>query len=551
MFAAASLGLAACKMLLVTRININWDEFLYLNAVYTHARDAMTQLFQGAHAHLFLWLTGLPGDEIDQIRTARLVMVASLALTAYLVWLLGRRWLSGFASCVPPFVYLSALPVMQHGGSFRVDSLLAPLLVAALLCCTSSGPLRGRDWYGGALLGVALALTVKTLLFLPMVVVVLLLTERDEVLRPASNLSAALITVGRLLLAAFTCAALLLLLHGVAIAALPADTVAGYAARVAGKTLLDVPLFSQADKLVGYFKWQPLLWLLVALGAATALLERRWLLATLALSLLPIVFYRNAFPYFYVVMLAPTSILAGFAVRQLRTWLRSKTAAALPFALIALIAAGLLYQAMAPIRVLWDPQQGSQRTLLAAVHQIFPEPVAYIDCCGMVSSFRKTNFFMSTWGLEDYRARNVPFMLQSMEKARPDFVLVNTLSLDPGRKLPKGLLAEDLEQIRKFYPVYWGPIRVAGAEGRIQPGQLLELTVPFEGRYRLSTEAPVRVDGRLYQNDDVIPVAAGSLVLRIEAAHVSASDNRVALFIASAQAPPASPPPGDPVFSPL
>ena len=36
-----------------------------------------------------------------------------------------------------------------------------------------------------------------------------------------------------------------------------------------------------------------------------------FVLAALVLSLLPIAFYRDAFPYYYVVMLAPASVLAG------------------------------------------------------------------------------------------------------------------------------------------------------------------------------------------------------------------------------------------------
>ncbi|MEX2148943.1 MAG: hypothetical protein WD793_01900 [Steroidobacteraceae bacterium] len=551
MFAAACLGLIAYKLFLVGRININWDEFLYLNVVHAHARDAMTQLFQGAHAHLFLWLTGLSGDEIDQIRAARLVMVGLLALTGGLVWLLGRRWLGGFAAWVPPFVYLSALPVLQHGGSFRVDSLLAPLLVAALLCCTRRGPLRGRDWYAGVLLGVAFALSLKTVLFLPMVVLALALRKRTDDARPAGQLRAASIASGRMLLAAFTGALLLLLLHSLAIAAPPADTLEAYGARVAGKTLLDVPMFSRADELAHYFKWQPLPWLLIAVGAAAALMQRRWQAATLVLALLPIAFYRNAFPYFYVVMLAPAAILAGLAVQQLSALLRTRVSAGLLAALVGLIAAGLLYQAKSPARRVWEPQQASQRALLSAVHRIFPDPVDYIDCCGMVSSFRKRNFFMSTWGMEDYRARGAPFMSRVMQAAQPEFVLVNTPHLDPERKLLAGLLAEDLDRIRNFYPVYWGPIRVAGAEGRLTTGQPLELTVPFEGRYRLATESPVRIAGRLHQDGDVIRFAAGALRLVVEATGDTAAGSHIALYIASARRAPDSPPAAGPLFVPL
>lgn len=549
-FAAACLVLVGYKLLLVSRLNVNWDEFIYLSAVHAQARDALSQLFQGAHAHLFLWLTALPGDEIDEIRAARLVMVALLAATAWLIWLLGRRWLSGFAAFVPPFIYLSAVPVMQHGGSFRVDSLLAPLLLAALICCTRPAPGGRFDWYGGVLLGVAFALTLKTVLFLPMIVAALALRQRTGSL-PGDQGPTALAGIGKVLLAAFACGVLLLLMHAMAIAALPTDSVGAYGARVAGKALLDVPLLSQADRLVGYAKWQPLPWLLIALGAAMALMQRRWQVSTLGLALLPILFYRNAFPYFYVVMLAPAAILAGVAVQQLAAMIAPRTVASVTAVLIGVIAGGLIYQAKAPVRVLWEPQQASQRRLLAAVHDIFPQPVNYVDCCAMVSSFRKVNFFMSTWGMEIYRARHSPFMDQTLERSKPSFVLVNSLSLDPDQRLPKGLLPEDLDRIRRFYPPYWGPIRVAGAEGWWRGSRTLELTVPFAGQYRLATDVPVRIDGRLRADGEVISVTAPALTVRVEATGNPAESPRVALFIATARAPPASPPPPGPVFSPL
>ena len=46
-------------------------------------------------------------------------------------------------------------------------------------------------------------------------------------------------------------------------------------------------------------------------------MRRDFGIAALGLSLLPLAFYRNAFPYYYVVMLAPASVLAGYAVAQI------------------------------------------------------------------------------------------------------------------------------------------------------------------------------------------------------------------------------------------
>ena len=45
--------------------------------------------------------------------------------------------------------------------------------------------------------------------------------------------------------------------------------------------------------------------------------------------------------------------------------------------------------------------QFDQRAVVAAVHRIFPEPVPYLDHGGVMASFPKVNFFMSSWGVDD------------------------------------------------------------------------------------------------------------------------------------------------------
>src|SRR6188474_1897459 len=100
--AALTVALGAYKVFLVRWLNVNWDEFFFLNHVYALTRNELTLVLQGAYTHLFTWLTRLPGNEIDQISAARLIMVVLLILTAYLVWRLARLWLKGLAAVLPP-----------------------------------------------------------------------------------------------------------------------------------------------------------------------------------------------------------------------------------------------------------------------------------------------------------------------------------------------------------------------------------------------------------------------------------------------------------------
>ena len=93
-----------------------------------------------------------------------------VGLTGWLIWRLAAQWFHGLAAAVPPFVYLSLVPVMSHGGSFRADSMLAPLLMAATLLCRPRGGRDRDELLAGLAIGIAAAVTIKVLLFAPMLV---------------------------------------------------------------------------------------------------------------------------------------------------------------------------------------------------------------------------------------------------------------------------------------------------------------------------------------------------------------------------------------------
>ena len=59
------------------------------------------------------------------------------------------------------------------------------------------------------------------------------------------------------------------------------------------------------------------------------------------------------------------------------------------------------------VRVLMQ-DNSEQRATLAAVHEIFPEPVAYIDRCSMISRYNKVGFFMASWQIAEYLEKTYP-----------------------------------------------------------------------------------------------------------------------------------------------
>ena len=533
----ACLFLWMTKVWLIPRLNINWDEFFFLSNVHAATRGELTQSLQTFYTHLFAWLPWLSGDEIEQIRAARVLMVALLGVSALLVQRLAARWFPPAAAWTAALAFLAMWPTLKHGGSFRADSLLLPLQLAALVVLTQPQQSdRNRGLGAGVLLGFATAITIKAVLLAP-VVAVLGIGELREWRRGLLRLS-------WLAAAALVTAAALLAAHRLSLEGTDAGAF-GAAAEGAWRTTIDdAPWFPQIETLKGLLREDLAFWLVAGAGLAWALWRRLWPVAACALALLPVVFYRNSYSYYYVVMWAPACLTiaaaaAGtheMAARVARPWIAGTAA----FMLAALLGA----QGVRQLYGLSYPRQLEQRELVAAVHTIFPEPVPYIDHSGMIASFRKVNFFMSTWGVEGYLARGRPFMPRAVASFRPPLLIENRSELIPGTRRFGMLLAQDRELIESLYQPYWGPIRIAGAAATIRGPEAVVLQLPFEGSYRLESAHAVRIDGRYVQPGAAIDVSPDRLAVSVVAAIHSDSDTplTVRLLWATAGQPPAHPP---------
>jgi hypothetical protein len=237
----------------------------------------------------------------------------------------------------------------------------------------------------------------------------------------------------------------------------------------------------------------------------------------LAFPLLSLVFYRNAFPYFYTFIMPPALVLCAFTFDRLASMDGPRGCRCGHMAWLATAAIGVSVLAYA--LVLAPDGRTTQRQVIAAVHEIFPEPVPYIDWSGMVSSFPKVGFFMSSWGTQRYRAANKPVFADLLRARQPKFVLANSpmlsSALATGRSASNlSLLEEDAAVLRGQFIQYWGPIYVVGTRVLLDPGgaAVWELLVP--GSYRLESELPVFVNGSIYSPGSTIPLGPGAVSLR-------------------------------------
>lgn len=509
----------AARGFLVFRMNVNWDEFYFLSLVHDYLRGTLPLPFQTFHVHLFAWLPGVAGDEMAQILAARLVMTLLGIASAALIYGIGRRFLTRTGALFGLLAYLSFSYVIEHGASFRADPLLTVLGLTAIFAILRRPGGAAGAVLAGAACGLALAISIKTAFYLAALGAVYLC-----LFFAAPDRRRALIAPAVFLVSLVTCFGSLLMLHR---AMLAIDEVGGatFLAGAAAKTLsgegLVKPLSYAA---ISGFR-NPVIWLLLLGGLATALYEavgcrtrvvgEKLIPIALCLLLPTLVLYRNAFPYYYAYALAPAAPLAGLFYDRLTSSLkRLDRGPWLPALLVLALGATLALNVQ---RALPD-FQAAQRQLLRVVHETFREPVLYMDGYGMVGSFPRTGFFMSSWGMENYAAAGGLFFSGAVLDAPPLLIVANSPELAdallPERAIatPRiALLDADIRYLRENYRPYWGVIFLPGrqiAEHATEADRRFPIAIA--GSYRLTAAGAVILDGQSVAPGAIISLDRGS-----------------------------------------
>jgi hypothetical protein len=486
-------GIACCLLLqlhLVFTQPINWDEFRFLADVHAYSRGELSAALLTFQVHLFGWLPSV-GDEIAQIHAGRLTMFALEAGTLFFIWTIALRFFEPAAPLFAALAYVSFSFVLQHGASFRFDPIVIFLVLSACALL-----LRDRlSWIGMALVGLALAaatmVSIKTALLLPLIVGIGLFQLAEAARRREASI--------RLLGAAMASALFLVVLY-----AWHVSTLAGASGvetqqnlgESFAKTLREIPFFPRRQYLLRSVTENPVHWLLLLLGISAVMASyrsgraRALVILAFLLPLLGVAFYRNAFPYYYAVMLAPASLL--FAAAAGRRELRNIVG---PLSVLLTAGAFVHHQ-----QALSESSTDQQR-IIDAVHAMFPKPLAYIDRCSMIATFPQIGMFLSTWWMENYIVAGRPVVREMLIRAQPVFVIANSPFLTaalqgrPATEMNGGFLEADRRALQSNFVHHWGPIWVAGKSIDATPtGAEAEFLVG--GSYSLESSQPVRFDGR-------------------------------------------------------
>jgi hypothetical protein len=494
------------QIAMLLRKEFNWDEYYFLSLVFRYHQGTLEQPLQTFHVHLFSWLADLPWSDSNRIVAGRSAMLLLHLATLLFLYGLTRRLISAQAAIWSVVLYASLQFVLVHATSFRADPLITCLLVGALYLLADR-QLRFPILLTALLaIGLAILVSVKSVIYLPLAaaLVAYQLSQSSEKERGATYVTAALAISLTVFGGIFYLHSMSLKMSEIA----DARILSSIAEKQFGSSAYFVGLrFFIVSMLVNACFY--LLAIAGATYAAAALIGKAQmqmgkaaLIVAFASPLLLPIFYRNSFPYAYVFMMPPVAMVAGFAAAMLERYWRA-------FALLAAASA------LATLPT-FQRGQDSQREVEKAIHEMFPAAVPYLDRCGMIASYPLVNFFMSSWGLDNYLRAGDPVLTKAISSQQPAFLLAThpvfeeALGLSPSA--PTGgyaLLPEDVKTLKENYIHHWGPVWVAGKHLPAAQEDI-QLTVLIEGDYTFEAAAAGSLNGNAITPGTTIMLDRGS-----------------------------------------
>lgn len=520
-FLLALIGaLLITKFQLLHTLNINWDEFHFASQIHEFQRGHLEAELQTFHVHLFSWIRSVSGSGIDQILAAREFMFGLRVVTCLCLFAIGWQLYGTTGALVAVIASLAFSYTIIHGESFRPDPIIVTcFLVSALLLVTWPEELAAT-LAAAILMALSMLISIKSVIYAPSIVllwatVIAHSSQRVTVLRNAAIFSVTSIAIAVCLLA----------WHKSSLSTFSSEPISTRLVST-GASMLNAPP-KQIFKTT--FDWDRSWWILLLLAtilsASHAILknseQRRTALLVFAM-VLPVAtlgFYRNSFPYYYVCLVPPAALAIGYLVSLMQEKLSSRQ-----IITAGLIAIGIVLSLSRTVRVVQSNSFDSispQRHVIAAVTEIFPSPVPYIDRCSMVIDYPKLGIFMSTIMTSLYRENAKPIMQSLVERHQPPFLLQNSpglfldLTTSQLSRSPYRLLEADHEYLQRNYIPHWGPIWVAGYTRSIEQDAPKSINIAVAGPYTVEAKKAVRLNGNVVAPGAVLHLSQGPLLVEL------------------------------------
>lgn len=491
----------ACQGWLIYQKAINWDEFLHFGQIYELADGRLSGSLQSLHSRLFGWAAMVSQDVITQIQAARIAMLACAVLTAGCVVLLVRRLVNIETALLCGLVYLTAGFIFTNAITYRPDPVAAAALMGAL-CLIAFGSFSWKHIIlSGMLVGLAGALTIKSVFYAPCFAAVVYLQWLNAAGTRANIVyrSAALLVVAMLFFA------LIVGLHG---STLPAAPTQGSSLGGKVDSFLRFFEFEQIRYVFAEMALAPLvtLGLILLVPVARGLPGNvKILLLGLCGPLLSIFFYRNIFPYFFTFLLPPICV----AIAPVLSKLVGR------YGLTPVIIVSLF----GPAFLLMNEPYGTldrQRATISEVGRLFPEPTPYLSYSSYMPEFpRQFRSLISGVALGRYWQEREGQIARDIEAGRIAFVIATGDALDMVYKNhgPAPILPErDVAALRSNFLHHSDTIFIAGKNVCPQ-AEKQQIRIFRSGLYSVDG-GDIVIDGKRIADGYSISLTAGTHMAR-------------------------------------
>jgi hypothetical protein len=512
------------KFRLIFLLNMDVDEFTFLANVYQYIGGTLTSPYFTFHVHLFSWLPSLSGGEVSQIIGGRVVMYFLGIGSCIFLYFISRLFLNRIGGLFSVLCYLSVSNVMVHATSFRFDPICVFLFLVAVYLILRKHHSRLPVIVAGLCMALSFLVTLKSIFYLVTMagifscLFVFSGKKKDVVL----DLAFFLVSFALGWIALF-------LFHTYTLSGVSFSVQRGYLAHLSRSDIMFHEFFPNK-----FYIFQAVIENLFPLGfgmAGSAIvwweitrcrnLPENFLLLCLLVPLLTLSFYKFSFPYFYVFIISPGMAISGVLPDRIAEKYKKNGSMGLLTCLIisyVIVFSGFLYH----YKYQSFDRTITQKNIVKNVHEMFPDPVPYIDRCNMISSFPMVGIQMTTWDMEKYTQANRPIMRELLVRRRPVFLLANIVHLN--LSLPRGtvrdifrvdpLLEEDFNVLRDNFVQHWGIIYVAGKRLTFEPGETaksFENLIP--GIYTIESRGDVWIDRVLYQPGSRIRMGKGTYTI--------------------------------------
>ena len=510
-----------------TFFNINWDEFSFLSQVYAFKAGELTTGFQTLSARLFSVFVSDDGNEALQIRYFRYGMLVLQVWTSVCIYCVARTKVSQNTGLLAVIAYLGFTFNMTSGASFRTDPIAISLLMTSLLIVC-----RGKDTFihhllAGFTTALAVTVTIKSVMLVPAIIVL----GAGKAFSNTGFTLPVLIRVGVAIIIGLFLYLIIMGLHGMGIETVASTDPNSEALQAFQKVAVSPGFFPRWSDFVTAFTSNSVTLLLGALGAIFSIAHfvrsENWPdrfesagYLLLAAPLASLLFYRNAFPYFYGFALAPAAMFVAIGFEAiLSRFTQESRRRILGFGVALVISIPAISIAFSKSN--HQPGLGDQATFIDEVKKIFPKRVAYLDRNSMIASYETAGFFMSSWGLEKYQQGRHASFADIIQIQQPKFIIANTPAFSflksPDIRLPSTyeLRQTDKDFIVANYIHHWDRVWVAGKEFQLSGSDVQDVTILIEGDYTIHIDGgSIMIDGTSYGEGDVVTLMVGAYAVQ-------------------------------------